>query len=129
MTTKSKTSEMSELEILKVKLEKLDSERKAQMAELKTKTEELKTQSKKLKEEEKAMKLEMKTQEAKNRSIMLAESLKNQSKEEKRNLTAEIRNLMLEGKTVDEMMTILDITVRKDILDRRWLIEKRAGLR
>lgn len=93
-----------------------------------TQMNELKDQIAKLKEVEKAQEKAKKELESKERAKEIAKALSNQTKVQKRNLTEEIRKCMLKGMTVDEMMTKLNVS-RKSILDRRWLIEKAAGLR
>ncbi len=98
-------SNKNEIEVLKEKLAQKEAEMKAQKEALKAKMEELKAQAK-----------------------ALAKSLKAQGQGAKRNLTEEIRQAMLKGKTVDQMVQELKVE-RKAILDRRWLIEKKAGLR
>ena len=124
----AKVAQKSEIEVLKEKLAKKEAEMQAQKDALKAKMSELKEQAKALKEEERKAKAELKVQEAKERAKALAESLKAQGQGAKRNLTEEIRQAMLEGKTVDQMVQELGVE-RKAILDRRWLIEKKAGLR
>lgn len=124
----AQVAKKSEIEVLKEKLAKKEAEMQAQKDALKAKMSELKEQAKVLKEEEKKAKAELKAQEAKERAKALAESLKAQGQGAKRNLTEEVRQAMLEGKTVDQMVQELGVE-RKAILDRRWLIEKKAGLR
>ena len=124
----AKVAQKSKIEVLKEKLAKKETELQAQKEALKAKMSELKEQAKALKEEERKAKAELKVQEAKERAKALAESLKAQGQGAKRNLTEEIRQAMLEGKTVDQMVQELGVE-RKAILDRRWLIEKKAGLR
>ena len=121
-------SQKSEIEVLREKLAKKEAEMQAQKDALKAKMSELREQAKALKEEEKKAKAELKAQEAKERAKKLAKALKSQGQGAKRNLTEEVRQAMLEGKTVDQMVQELDVE-RKAILDRRWLIEKKAGLR
>lgn len=125
---KTQVSQKSEIEILKEKLAKKEAEMQAQKEVLKAKMKELKEQAKALKEEEKKAKAELKEQEAKERAKKLAKALASQGQGGKRNLTEEIRQAMLAGKTVDQMVQELGVE-RKAILDRRWLIEKKAGLR
>jgi outer membrane murein-binding lipoprotein Lpp len=124
----AQVAQKSEIEVLKEKLAKKEAEMQAQKDALKAKMSELKEQAKALKEEERRAKAELKAQEAKERAKALAESLKAQGQGTRRNLTEEVRQAMLEGKTVDQMVKELGVE-RKAILDRRWLIEKKAGLR
>lgn len=125
---KAQVAQKSEIDVLREKLAKKEAEMQAQKDALKAKMRELQEQAKALKEEEKKAKAELKAQEAKERAKALAESLKAQGQSAKRNLTEEIRQAMLKGKTVDQMVQELKVE-RKAILDRRWLIEKKAGLR
>jgi len=124
----AQVEQKSGIEVLKEKLAKKEAEMQAQKDALRAKMSELRDQAKALKEEERRAKAELKIQEAKERAKALAESLKAQGQGAKRNLTEEIRQAMLEGKTVDQMVQDLKVE-RKAILDRRWLIEKKAGLR
>ncbi len=124
----AKKAQKSEIEVLKEKLAQKEAEMQAQKDALKAKMRELQEQAKALREEEKKAKAELKAQEAKERAKRLAKALKSQGQGAKRNLTEEVRQAMLEGKTVDQMVQELDVE-RKAILDRRWLIEKKAGLR
>jgi len=124
----AQVEQKSGIEVLKEKLAKKEAEMQAQKDALRAKMSELRDQAKALKEEERRAKAELKIQEAKERAKALAESLKAQGQGTKRNLTEEIRQAMLEGKTVDQMVQDLKVE-RKAILDRRWLIEKKAGLR
>jgi chromosome segregation ATPase len=116
-----------DLSSLKDRIAKMQADHKAQVDALKAKSEELKAQAKELKAKEKAAKAELKKEEALKRAKVLKEAMAN-GQALKRNLTQEIRELMMDGKTVDEMVEILKVD-RKSILDRRWLIEKKAGLR
>jgi chromosome segregation ATPase len=116
-----------DLSSLKDRIAKMQADHKAQVDALKAKSEELKAQAKELKAKEKAAKAELKKEEALKRAKVLKEAMAN-GQASKRNLTQEIRELMMDGKTVDEMVEILKVD-RKSILDRRWLIEKKAGLR
>jgi outer membrane murein-binding lipoprotein Lpp len=125
---KAHVAQKSEIEILREKLAKKEAEMQAQKDALKAKMSELREQAKALKEEERRAKAELKAQEAKERAKKLAKALKSQGQGAKRNLTEEVRQAMLEGKTVDQMVEELGVE-RKAILDRRWLIEKKAGLR
>ena len=125
---KTHVSQKSEIEVLREKLAKKEAEMQAQKDALKAKMSELREQAKALKEEERKAKAELKAQEAKERAKKLAKALKSQGQGSKRNLTEEVRQAMLEGKTIDQMVDELGVE-RKAILDRRWLIEKKAGLR
>lgn len=125
---KAQVAQKSEIDVLREKLAKKEAEMQAQKDALKAKMSELREQAKALREEEKKAKAELKAQEAKERAKRLAKALKSQGQGAKRNLTEEVRQAMLEGKTVDQMVQELDVE-RKAILDRRWLIEKKAGLR
>lgn len=124
----AQVEQKSEIELLKEKLAKKEAEMQAQKEALKAKMSELREQAKALKEEEKKAKAELKAQEAQERAKKLAKALASQGQGAKRNLTEEIRQAMLAGKTVDQMVDELGVE-RKAILDRRWLIEKKAGLR
>lgn len=124
----AQVAQKSEIEVLKEKLAKKEAEMQAQKEALRAKMIELREQAKALKKEERRAKAELKAQEAKERAKALAESLKAQGQGAKRNLTEEVRQAMLAGKTVDQMVQELGVE-RKAILDRRWLIEKKAGLR
>jgi hypothetical protein len=97
------------------------------LEELRKKSAELKAQQEALREKEREIKAQVKKEESKIRAQKLAEALKNQ-KVSKRNLTQEVRECMLKGMTVDEMMETLKVE-RKAILDRKWLIEKKAEIR
>jgi septal ring factor EnvC (AmiA/AmiB activator) len=125
---KAQVAQKSEIEVLREKLAKKEAEMQAQKEALKAKMSELREQAKALKEEERKAKAELKTQEAKERAKKLAKALKSQGQGAKRNLTEEVRQAMLAGKTIDQMVEELGVE-RKAILDRRWLIEKKAGLR
>lgn len=125
---KAQVAQKSEIEVLREKLAKKEAEMQAQKDALKAKMSELKEQAKVLREEERRARAELKAQEAKERAKKLARALKSQNQGSKRNLTEEIRQAMLAGKTVDQMVDELGVE-RKAILDRRWLIEKKAGLR
>ncbi len=125
---KAQVAQKSEIDVLREKLAQKEAEMQAQKDALKAKMRELQEQAKALREEEKKAKAELKAQEAKERAKRLAKALKSQGQGAKRNLTEEVRQAMLEGKTVDQMVQELDVE-RKAILDRRWLIEKKAGLR
>lgn len=129
-SSKVKNSEVekTEIQVLKEKLAKMEEERKAQMDALKAKMKELNEEAKALKEQEKEAKAKIKAEEAKTRAKNLASSLAMQNETKRPNLTEAIKQMMLQGKTVDEMVVALGVE-RKAILDRRWLIEKRAGLR
>jgi F0F1-type ATP synthase membrane subunit b/b' len=116
-----------DLSSLKDQIAKMQADHKAQVDALKVKSEELRAQAKELKAKEKAAKAELKKEEALSRAKVLKETMA-KGQTSKRNLTQEVRELMMDGKTVDEMVEILKVG-RKDILDRRWLIEKKAGLR
>jgi transposase len=123
------TVELSELEALKAKIAQMNEEHQTALSSALRAKEEAELKIKELKGLEKEELEKIKALEAKTRAKSLAEALKKQeTAEPKRNLTQAIRELMLEEKTVDEMMVVLGVS-RKEILDRRWLIEKRAGLR
>ena len=128
-TAVAETTQMSELDALKLRVASMQSEYQAALDSALKAKEEAEQKIKELKGLEKEEIEKAKALEAKERAKALATALKNQeTAEPKRNLTQAIRELMLKEKTVDEMMQTLGVT-RKEILDRRWLIEKRAGLR
>lgn len=116
------------LESLKEELQKAAkemAEKKAQMAEAMKK---LKDEAKAMKELEKLQKEEIKKAEAETRAKNMAEALAKLGAESKVNMTEKIKTMLLEGKTLDDMVKETG-WARKAISDRIWLIEKRLGIR
>ena len=102
---------------------------KTTISSLQEQMEALKGQIAKLREEQKAQVKSLKEEEAKFKAQSIAKALASQvNNGSKRNITAEVRECMTKGMTVDEMMKKLELP-RKSILDRRWLVEKSLGLR
>jgi F0F1-type ATP synthase membrane subunit b/b' len=124
----TKSVDGKNIEDLKNKVEEAQRAHKEKLEELKEQMAKLREEAKALKDEEKKRKEKEKKLEAKEKAEKLAKFLKSQENKPKRNLTQEIRDLMVQGKTVDEMVEILNVP-RKSILDRKWLIEKSLGLR
>lgn len=116
------------LESLKEELQKAAkemAEKKAQMAEAMKK---LKDEAKAMKELEKLQKEEIKKAEAETRAKNMTEALAKLGAESKVNMTEKIKTMLLEGKTLDEIVKETG-WARKAISDRIWLIEKRLGIR
>lgn len=127
-STNEVVKEVVNLDSLKAEL-KAQAEKMAQVKEeLKQKMAELKEQAKRLKEEETSKKKELKAQEARERAQRMKVVLEKAGAEITVNKTQKIKELLLEGKTTDEIVELTGFG-RKEILDRIWLIEKKLGIR
>lgn len=127
-STKVETKQVVNLDSLKEEL-KAQAEKMAQAkAELQLKMKELKEQAKKLKDEESSKKKELKAQEAQERAQRMKVVLEKAGAEITVNKTQKIKELLLEGKTTDEIVELTGFG-RKEVLDRIWLIEKKLGIR
>lgn len=114
-------------------IEQMKSEMAQAMAELEAKKAEMaamlkavKEEQAKLKDQEKEAKAKMKAEEARLRAERMRAMLS--GSEVKVNMTERIRQLLLQGKTTDEIQAETGYE-RKAILDRVWLIEKKLGIR
>lgn len=118
----------SSLDTLKAEMQKMAqemAEKKAQMAEsLKA----LKEEAARLKDLEKAQKEEAKKLESADRAKKMADALAKLGSEITVNKTQTIKTLLLEGKSLDEIVKSTSWS-RKEISDRIWLIEKKLGIR